>query len=100
MSALETRTHVVGHHDFSLSPLPCIGATAEAMDAWIAEGVTQDKAGELERSFRINDRGQEGLGAEGYELERPCGAQVGEETWCERVVVVRSPVHAARQAAG
>src|SRR5438093_6873077 len=36
-SALETRTHVVGHHDFYLSPLPLTGATAEAMDAWIAE---------------------------------------------------------------
>src|SRR6266849_1256792 len=100
MSALETRTHVVRHHDFYLSPLPCIGATAEAMDAWIAEGVTKDKAGELERMFRINDRGQEGLVAEGYEFERTCCAQVGEEAWCERVLVVRSPVHAARQAAG
>src|SRR5216683_1708510 len=38
MSAFETRTHVAGHHDFSLSPLPFTGATAEAMDAWIAEG--------------------------------------------------------------
>src|SRR6266700_2292771 len=100
MSALETRTHVVGHHDFYLSPLPFIGATAEAMDAWIAEGVTKAKAGELERIFRINDRGQEGLVAEGYECERTCCAQVGEEAWCERVLVVRSPVHAARQAAG
>src|SRR5947199_1075945 len=100
MSALETRTHVVGHHDFYLSPLPFIGATAEAMDAWIAEGVTKAKAGELERIFRINDRGQEGLVAEGYEFERTCCAQVGAEAWCERVLVVRSPVHAARQAAG
>ena len=100
MSALETRTHVVGHHDFYLSPLPFIGATAEAMDAWIAEGVTKAKAGELERIFRINDRGQEGLVAEGYEFERTCCARVGAEAWCERVLVVRSPVHAARQAAG
>jgi len=100
MSALETRTHVVGHPDFSLSPLPFTGATAEAMEAWIAEGVTKDEAGELERIFRINDRGQEVLAAEGYEFERTCCAQVGEEEWRERVVVVRSPVHAARQAAG
>src|SRR5947199_2564132 len=100
MSALETRTHVVGHDAFYLSPLPFIGATAEAMDAWIAEGVTKAKAGELERIFRINDRGQEGLVAEGYEFERTCCAQVGAEAWCERVLVVRSPVHAARQAAG
>lgn len=100
MSALETRTHVVGHHDFYLSPLPVTGATAEAMEAWIAEGVTKHEAGELERIFRINDRGQEVLAAEGYEFERTCCAQVGEEAWCERVLVVRSPVHAARQVAG
>ena len=100
MSALETRTHVVGHHDFYLSPLPVTGATAEAMEAWIAEGVTKHEAGELERIFRINDRGQEVLAAEGYEFERTCWAQVGEEAWCERVLVVRSPVHAARQVAG
>src|SRR4030095_16152746 len=47
-SALEPRTHVVGHHDFYLSPLPVTGATAEAMEAWIAEGVTKHEAGELE----------------------------------------------------
>jgi transposase len=40
------------------------------------------------------------LAAEGYEFERTCGAQEGEEEWSERVVVVRSPLHAARQAAG
>src|SRR5499433_4552724 len=33
MSALETRTHVVGHHAFYLSPLPVTGATAAAMEA-------------------------------------------------------------------
>jgi len=99
-SACETRTHVAGHHDFSLSPLPFTGATAEAMDAWIAEGVAQDEAGELERMVRTNDRGQEVLAAEGAECERTCGAQEGEEEGSERVVVVRSPLHAARQAAG
>ncbi len=100
MSAFETRTHVAGHHDFSLSPLPFTGATAEAMDAWIAEGGAKDEAGELERIVRTNDRGQEVLAAEGYEFERTCCAQEGEEEWSERVVVVRSPLHAARQAAG
>src|SRR5712691_6620657 len=100
MSAFETRTHVAGHHDFYLSPLPLTGATAEAMDAWIAEGGAKDEAGELERIVRTNDRGQEVLAAEGYEFERTCCAQEGEEEWSERVVVVRSPLHAARQAAG
>src|SRR5215831_870899 len=100
MSAWETRTHVVGHHDFSLAPLPVTGATAAAMAAWIAEGVTQHETGELERICRLNDRGQEVRAAEGYEFERTCCAQVGEEAWRERVVVGRSPVHAARQVAG
>ena len=100
MSALETRTYVAGHQDFSLSPFPFTGATAEAMEAWIAEGVAKDEAGALERICRTNDRGQEVLVAEGYEFERTCGAQEGEEEWTERVFVVRSPAHAARQAAG
>ncbi len=100
MRALETRAHLAGHQHMYLSPLPLTGTTAEAMDAWITEGVAQGGAGELERIFRTNERGQEVLAAEGYEFERACCAPVGEEEWSERVVVVRSPVHAARQAAG
>ena len=100
MRALDTRAYIAGHQDFYLSPLPLTGATAEAIDAWIAAGVTQGEAGELERMLRTNDRGQEVLVAEGYEFERTCCAQEGEEAWRERVVVVRSPVHAARQVAG
>src|SRR6266567_2680282 len=45
MSALGTRTHVARCHDFSLSPLPLTGATAEAMKAWITTGVAQGEAG-------------------------------------------------------
>ena len=45
-SALETRAYLARHQDFSLSPLPLTGTTAEAMDAWITEGVTQGAAGE------------------------------------------------------
>lgn len=100
MSALETRTHIVGHQHLYLSPLPLTGSTAEAMEAWIAEGVAKAQAGELERICRINDRDQEVLAAEGYEVERTCGGQGSEAAWTERVLVVRSPAHAARQAAG
>jgi transposase len=100
MSALDTRGHIVRHQHVYLSPLPLTGATAEAMEAWIAEGVAKDEAGELERIFRTNDRGHEVLAAEGYEFDRPCCAQEGEEAWTERVLVVRSPAHAARQTAG
>ncbi|HEY5867964.1 MAG TPA: IS1634 family transposase [Candidatus Tectomicrobia bacterium] len=100
MSALETRAYLVRHQDWYLSPLPLTGATAEAMDAWITTGVTQGEAGALAQIWRTNDRGHEVLVAEGYECERTCGAPVGDLTWSERVLVVRSPMHAAQQAAG
>jgi transposase len=100
MSALATRAHVVGRKHFYLSPLPLTGATAEAMADWITEGVGKDRDGELERIFRSNHCGAEVLAAEGYEFERRCCLEAGAAEWCERVLVVRSPVHAERQAAG
>jgi transposase len=65
MRALETRAYLARHQDFYLSPLPLTGATAEAMDAWITEGVTQGETGALERSVRTNDRGHKVLAAAG-----------------------------------
>ncbi len=103
MSALETRAYLARHQDFYLSPLPLTGATAEAMDAWITDGVRQGETGELERIMRTNDRGHKVLAAEGYEFERTCdapGDAVDTAAWHERVVVVRSPMHADQQAAG
>ena len=100
MSALDTRAYLARHQDWYLSPLPLTGTTAEAMDAWITAGVTKREAGELEQIWRTNDRGHEVLAAEGYEFERTCGAADGEAAWRERVLVVRSPLHATQQAAG
>jgi transposase len=103
MSALETRAYLERHQDFYLSPLPLTGATAEAMDAWLTVGVTQGETGELTRIWRTNDRGHQVLAAEGYELERTCeapGDTVDAAAWPERVLVVRSPMHAEQQAAG
>src|SRR4029453_12770510 len=100
MSALATRAHVARRQHFYLSPLPLTGATAEAMEAWITEGVSKDRDGELERIFRTNHRGEKVLVAEGYELARTCCLEIGAEEWSERVFVVRSPVYAERQAAG
>jgi transposase len=100
MSALETRAYLARHQDWYLSPLPLTGATAAAMEAWITAGVTKGETGELVQVWRTNDRGQEVLAAEGYELERTCCVPGEEEEWSERVVVVRSPMHAKQQAAG
>jgi transposase len=103
MSALDTRAYLARHQDLYLSPLPLTGATAEAMDAWITEGVRQGERGTLARIMRTNDRGHTVLAAEGYELERTCEApdEAGDvAAWPERVLVVRSPMHADQQAAG
>src|SRR5438874_1935397 len=83
MSALETRASIAGHHDVYLSPLPLTGATAEAIEAWISEGVARGETGELARLFRTNDRGHEVLAAEGYELERTCCAKGSHAGWTE-----------------
>jgi len=100
MSALSIRAYVAEHQHFYLSPLPLTGTTAEAMVDWISEGIGKDKAGKLERIFRSKDRGDAVLAAEGYEVERTCGLEAGAAEWSERVLVVRSPGHAERQAAG
>ncbi len=100
MSALDTRAYLARHHDWYVSPLPLTGATAEAMDAWITTGVRKGEAGALEQIWRTNDRGHEVLAAEGYEFARTCRAPDGDVEWSERVLVVRSPMHATHQAAG
>jgi transposase len=103
MSAWDTRAYLARHQDFYLSPLPLTGVTAEAMDTWITEGVTRRERGELARLMRTDDRGHQVLAAEGYEFERPCEVpdEAGDATiWRERVLVMRSPMHAAQQAAG
>jgi transposase len=100
MSALATRAYVAGCQHFYLSPLPLTGTTAEAMEAWITEGVRRVRDGELEQMFRTNHRGDKVLAAEGYELERTCCREIGAKAWSERVLVVRSPAHAERQEVG
>jgi transposase len=103
MSALDTRAYLVRHQDLYLSPLPLTGTTAEAMDAWGTAGVTQGEMGALERIRRTNDRGHKVLVAEGYEFARTCEApgDAGDAaTWRERVLGMRSPMHADHQAAG
>jgi transposase len=65
MRALATRASIVGHPDGYCSPLPCPGATAEAMNAWISEGVARGKTSEFVQIVRTNDRGHAVRTAEG-----------------------------------
>jgi transposase len=85
MRALATRAYVAGCQHFYLSPLPLTGATAEAMEAWITEGVRRVRDGELEQMFRTNHRGDTVRAAEGYEFERTCCLEIGAKAWSERV---------------
>ena len=98
MSALETRAHLVGQEHVYLCPLALTGTTAQEMEGWINQGLAKDRAGELSLIFRQNDRAEEVLVAGGYEFERSCGQD--DAQWSERVVVVRSPLHAEQQVAG
>jgi transposase len=99
MSALDIRSSLSGRQHLYLSPLPLTGATAQQMPQWISQGIAKDRAGELERVFRTDDKGQEVLVAQGYEVERTCRVQEasGPREWPERVLVVHSPAHGARQ---
>ena len=103
MRALATRAYLAQRAHLSLSPLPLPGTTAEAMAAWITEGIRKDRASELVRIVRDNHREQTVLAAEGYEFQRSCCLEDGEggkTAWSERVLVLRSPMHAAQQTAG
>jgi len=102
ISALETRTYIISLDNHYLSPLPMTGKTVAAMEAWIEDGLLKKTNGELEQVFRENDKGKNVLIAQGYELNRDqSGAYEGKEfQWNERVLVVHSPAHAARQEKG
>ena len=100
MSALGTRASMAGRQHMYLSPLPLTGTTADAMADWISAGMAKAQDGALERVFRINHRGEEVLAAEGYEVERTCCLEDSDGQWRERVLVLRSPVHAERQVQG
>lgn len=70
------------------------------METGLTAGGARGEAGARERICRTHDRGHAVLAAAGSECERTCGAPGRGEAWCDRVVVVRSPIHAPHQAAG
>ena len=94
MSAWATRVHIraLGHH--YLTPLALVGNTGQDMETWIQDGLNGTYS--LTKAYAPGAQEGEDPIAEGYELTRPCTAQVGEKTikWTERVLVVRSFAHA------
>ncbi|CAK8712959.1 Transposase IS4-like domain-containing protein [Candidatus Electrothrix laxa] len=102
MSSLKTRTYIRNLDNHYLSPLPLTGKITKEMERWIEGGLTHKTHGELEQVFRENDKGEKVLIAQGYELDRDqSGIYEGKEfQWNERVLVVHSPAHAAKQQRG
>ena len=103
MRAFATRASMAGRQHGSVAPWPLTGGTADAMAQWSNAGIAQDRDGALTPLMRVHPCGPEGRVAEGSEVERTGdapGDAVDAAPWRERIVVVRSPVHAARQAVG
>ena len=94
MSAWATRVHIHASQQHYLTPLALTGNTAEDMKTWIQDGLNGTH--QLTQIYAPGAREGDDSIAEGYELTRPCIAQVGDQTfeWIERVFVVRSFAHA------
>jgi len=100
--AFDIRLHIVGQSNHYLCPLPLTGQTAFDMETWIDDGVRKDLEYQLELIFRNNEKGEKTLIAGGYEFEREqSDRQDGKEiTWTERVLLIKSLVHAEQQSKG
>jgi transposase len=96
MAALETRAEIAAHGDFYLTRLPLTGEVAAQFASWVEAALTGDAVKEV-----VAIRSEEELIAEGYEFERTQTAVVGqrEQTWTERVQIIRSEAAAQSQAA-
>ncbi len=93
MSALEIRAHIHSLKQHYLCPLALTGKTAEEMETWIAEA--NDGTRPLQPVYVEKEDGERKLLAEGYTFERTITASVAgeEQTWTERVFVVRSQTY-------
>jgi len=100
MSAWATRVHIqaLGHH--YLTPLALVGDTAQEMQAWIGQALTQASC--LTPIYAPEAQAGDDPIAEGYALTRSCQAQVGDRSleWDERVLVVRSRAYAELKTRG
>ena len=96
MAALETRAEIAAHGDFYLSRLPLTGEVAAQFTSWVEAALTGDAMKKV-----VEIQSQEKLIAKGYEFERAQTAVVGqrEQTWTERVQIIRSEAAAKSQTA-
>ena len=95
MAALETRAEIAASGDFYLTSLPMTGTTKVQFDTWVENAVSGARRDELV-AIRV---GEDTLGT-GYEFTRDQTAILDgiEQTWTERVQVIRSDSLAETQA--
>ena len=100
MSALATRGHIQGTHNFYLSPLAMVGHNPEDIENWIGKALAQGE--ELLPIHDLNEKGEMVLIARAYETQRSLSAEVNgrSEEWIERVLVVHSENYAEAQQRG
>jgi transposase len=92
MSATAIRAFIQAAGDYYLTPLSQVGEVASQMPAWIEAGVAK---GEDLSKVQISDEEGTHEIARGYEVKRFCTHE--EQTWEERVLIVRSFAFAEAQ---
>lgn len=92
MSATAIRAFIQAAGDSYLTPLSQVGEVASQMPAWIEAGVAK---GEDLSKVQISDEEGTHEIAQGYEVKRFCTHE--EQTWEERVLIVRSFAFAEAQ---
>jgi len=94
MSAWATRVHLRAREQHYLAPLALVGQTPSELRRWVQTALSGDQP-LTEVTAPDADEGAEPL-AVGYEVTRPCTAEVEGQVlaWTERVLVVHSAAYA------
>jgi len=92
MSALSTRAAIGQAGQYYLSPLSQVGDLPEQMGMWVKEGLANEA---MLRKVVITDEEGTHQIARGYEVKRTCTYEGN--SWEERVLVVQSFAHAAKE---
>jgi len=93
MSALSTRAaiHRAGQH--YLTPLALVGEVPAQLEQWVTDALANQIG--LHSVLIKDEKGAEKRLARGYEAKRVCTHEA--ESWGERVLVVQSETHAAKE---
>ncbi len=100
MSAWATRVHLRARLQHYLAPLAVVGTTASDLRHWVHAALSGEQ---LLTEISVPDAEEgDALLAVGYEVTRPCTAEVEGQllTWTERVLIVHSAAYAAMQQRG